>query len=80
MQIGSYSGKGLLKDGYTYICEFSVGELPQGKKKYQFLEEYSYIQNSESDSETEDLLEIEDIPREEVLEMINHFPQDIEQF
>ena len=38
------------------------------------MEEYSYIQNTESDYATENLLEIEDIPREEVLEMIKSLP------
>ena len=74
-QISSYSGKGSFEGWLRRIfVNLALENYRKEKKKYQFLEEYSYIQNSESDSETEDLLEIEDIPREEVLEMIKSLP------
>jgi RNA polymerase sigma-70 factor (ECF subfamily) len=44
------------------------------KKKNQFIEEYSYILNNEDDSQSDDLIEIGDIPREQVLDMIKSLP------
>lgn len=75
MQIGSYSGKGSFEGWLRRIfVNLALENFRKEKKKHQFMEEYSYIQNSESDYATENLLEIEDIPREEVLEMIKSLP------
>ncbi len=38
------------------------------------MEEYGYLQTNESDIPEDDMLDIDDIPREEVLEMIKSLP------
>ena len=75
MQIGSYSGKGSFEGWLRRIfVNLALENFRKEKKKHQFMEEYSYIQSNESDIPTEDLLDIEDIPREKVLEMIKSLP------
>lgn len=75
MQIGSYSGKGSFEGWLRRIfVNLALENFRKEKKKNQFMEEYSYMQNIESDIPTEDLLEIDDIPREDVFEMIKSLP------
>ena len=75
MQISSYSGKGSFEGWLRRIfVNLALENYRKEKKKLQFMEEYNYIQSNESDIPTEDLLEIEDIPREKVLEMIKSLP------
>lgn len=74
-QIGSYSGKGSFEGWLRRIfVNMALENFRKEKKKHQFIEEYSYIKSNESDAPAEDLLEIEDIPREDVLELISSLP------
>jgi hypothetical protein len=46
------------------------------KQKYRFMEEYSYVNADESEIQADNSLDIENIPREEVLDMIKNLPPD----
>ncbi len=74
-QISSYSGKGSVEGWLRRIfVNLALENYRKEKKKHQFMEEYSYIQNNESDNQTDDLLEIEDIPREKLFDIIKSLP------
>ncbi len=74
-QIGSYSGKGSFEGWLRRIfVNLALENFRKEKKKIQFMEEYSYMQNSNSDASTDDILDIEDIPREEVFDLIRSLP------
>lgn len=74
-QIGSYSGKGSFEGWLRRIfVNLALENYRKEKKKYQFLEEYSYFKTNEIDSPADDLLDIGDIPREEVLSIIKGLP------
>lgn len=72
-QIGSFKGKGSFEGWLRRIfVNLALENYRNEKKKTQFLEEYGYIHANESNAPTDDLLDIEDIPREEVFEMIRN--------
>jgi RNA polymerase sigma-70 factor (ECF subfamily) len=74
-QISSYSGKGSFEGWLRRIfVNLALENFRKEKKKNQFIEEYSYILNNEDDSQSDDLIEIGDIPREQVLDMIKSLP------
>ncbi len=74
-QIGSFSGKGSFEGWLRRIfVNLALENFRKEKQKNRFLEEYSYISAHESDDDADDLLDIENIPREEVLEMIRNLP------
>jgi len=74
-QIGSFSGKGSFEGWLRRIfVNLALENFRKEKQKNRFLEEYSYISAQESDDYADDLLDIENIPREEVLEMIRDLP------
>ncbi len=73
--IGSYSGKGSFEGWLRRIfVNIALENYRNEKKKYQFLEQYSYEKTNESDSPADDLLDIGDIPREEVFAIIKSLP------
>ena len=74
-QIGSFSGKGSFEGWLRRIfVNLALENFRKEKQKNRFLEEYSYISAHESGDYADDLLDIENIPREEVLEMIRNLP------
>lgn len=74
-QIGSFSGKGSFEGWLRRIfVNLALENFRKEKQKNRFLEEYSYLSAHESDDDADDLLDIENIPREEVLEMIRNLP------
>ena len=74
-QIGSFSGKGSFEGWLRRIfVNLALENFRKEKQKNRFLEEYGYIHAHETDDCADDLLDIENIPREEVLEMIRDLP------
>ena len=74
-QIGSFSGKGSFEGWLRRIfVNLALEEYRKEKQKLKFMEEYGYMSANESDLPEDDLLDIGDIPREEVLEMIRSLP------
>ncbi|HBB01831.1 MAG: RNA polymerase [Bacteroidetes bacterium GWD2_45_23] len=74
-QIGSYTGKGSFEGWLRRIfVNLALESFRKEKQKNRFLEEYGYMLANETDDDVNDLLDIEDIPREEVLEMIRDLP------
>ena len=74
-QIGSYTGKGSFEGWLRRIfVNLALESFRKEKQKNRFLEEYGYMLANETDDDVNDLLDIENIPREEVLEMIRDLP------
>lgn len=74
-QIGSYSGKGSFEGWLRRIfVNLALENFRKEKKKNRFMEEYSYIQNSDSDTSNDNILDIEGISKEEVFELIKSLP------
>lgn len=74
-QIGSYSGKGSFEGWLRRIfVNLALENFRKEKQKLKFMEEYGYMSANESNLQEDDLLDIGDIPREEVLEMIKSLP------
>ena len=74
-QISSYSGKGSFEGWLRRIfVNLALENFRKEKKKNRFMEEYRYIQNSDSDTSTEDFFDIEGIPHEKVFELIKSLP------
>ena len=73
--IGSYSGKGSFEGWLRRIfVNLALEDYRKEKQKLRFMEEYGYLLMNESDIPVDDMLDIDDIPREEVLEMIKSLP------
>lgn len=74
-QIGSYAGKGSFEGWLRRIfVNLALENYRKEKQKYRFMEEYSYINADESETPEDDSLDIENIPREEVFDMIRNLP------
>ena len=74
-QIGSFKGKGSFEGWMRRIfVNLALENHRKEKRKNIFLEEYGYFYASENDNTTDDLLDIEDIPKEAVFEMIRNLP------
>jgi len=76
-QIGSYSGKGSFEGWLRRIfVNLALENFRKEKQKNRFMEEYSYqmANETENNGDNDDLLDIENIPREEVMEMIRDLP------
>ena len=74
-QIGSYTGKGSFEGWLRRIfVNLALENFRKEKQKNRFLEEYGYMVANETDDDVNDLLDIENIPREDVLEMIRDLP------
>lgn len=74
-QIGTFSGKGSFEGWLRRIfVNLALESYRKEKQKYRFIEEYSYLHADEMDTQSDNLLDIEDIPREEVLELISSLP------
>ena len=74
-QIGSYTGKGSFEGWLRRIfVNLALESFRKEKQKNRFLEEYGYMLANETDDDVNDLLDIEKIPREEVLGMIRDLP------
>ena len=74
-QIGSFSGKGSFEGWLRKIfVNLALEDYRKEKQKLKFMEEYTYISDNEHYAPDGDLLDIGDIPREEVLGMIRDLP------
>ncbi|HBG58194.1 RNA polymerase sigma factor [Proteiniphilum sp. UBA1028] len=74
-QIGSFSGKGSFEGWLRRIfVNLALENFRKEKQKNRFLEEYGYLYAHEAEEDADDLLDIENIPREEVMEMIRNLP------
>ena len=74
-QIGSFSGKGSFEGWLRRIfVNLALENYRKEKQKYRFIEEYSYIHADESETQADNSLDIGNIPREEVLDMIRKLP------
>ena len=74
-QIGSYRGNGSFEGWMRRIFVNSALEnYRKEKQKNRFLEEYGFMQTNITETPEDELLDIENIPREEVLEMIRALP------
>lgn len=74
-QIGSYRGNGSFEGWLRRIfVNLALENYRKEKQKNRFLEEYSIMHANNTESSEDDMLDIENIPREEVLEMIRELP------
>lgn len=74
-QIGSYEGKGSFEGWLRRIfVNVALENYRKEKKKHLFLEEYGHMFTNETEAYADDLLDIEDIPKEEIFEMISNLP------
>lgn len=74
-QIGSFSSKGSFEGWLRRIfVNLALENYRKEQKKHRFIEEYSYLSNSDSNMMDEDSLDIENILQEEVFEMIRSLP------
>jgi RNA polymerase sigma-70 factor (ECF subfamily) len=74
-QIGSFTGKGSFEGWLRRIfVNLALENYRKEKRKNLFLEEYGQMYINESEDQADDLLDIEDIPREVVFEMIRNLP------
>ena len=74
-QIGSYSGKGSFEGWLRKIfVNLALEDYRKEKQKLKFIEEYGHLHVHEQELPEDDLLDIGDIPKEEVFEMIRDLP------
>jgi len=74
-QISSYRGNGSFEGWLRRIfVNLALENYRKEKQKNRFLEEYGIMKTNMTESPTDDMLDIENIPREEVLEMIRDLP------
>ena len=74
-QIGSFSGKGSFEGWLRRIfVNLALENYRKEKRRNLFLEEYGYMFTNETDKLDDDLLDIEDIPKEMVFEIIRNLP------
>nr|WP_238867904.1 MULTISPECIES: RNA polymerase sigma factor [Proteiniphilum] len=74
-QICSYSGRGSFEGWMRRIfVNLALENYRKEKQKYRFMEEYRYIHGGEANMPEDDILDIGNIPREKVLEMIRDLP------
>ncbi len=74
-QIGSFSGRGSFEGWLRKIfVNLALEDYRKEKQKLKFMDEYRYMSDKESSFQEDDLLDIGDIPREEVLDMIRNLP------
>lgn len=75
-QIGSYTGKGSFEGWLRRIfVNVALENYRQEQKTHRFLSEYESEMNGEFDAPHDDMLDIENIPREDVMRMIRELPQ-----
>jgi len=75
-QIGSFRGKGSFEGWLRRIfVNLALENYRKEKLKNRFLEEYGMQHSIEQEAPDDDPLDIGDIPREEVLDMIRDLPQ-----
>ncbi|HHU26029.1 MAG TPA: RNA polymerase sigma factor [Bacteroidales bacterium] len=74
-KIGSYTGKGSFEGWLRRIfVNLALEHYRAEKQKLKFMDEYGYHSSNTVELQEDDLLDIGDIPREEVLEMIRSLP------
>lgn len=74
-QIGSYEGKGSFEGWLRRIfVNLALENFRKEKQKNRFLEEYGYMMDNQAFEDEDDILEIADISRETILEMIRDLP------
>ncbi|MPM66946.1 ECF RNA polymerase sigma factor SigW [bioreactor metagenome] len=75
-QIGSYSGKGSFEGWLRKIfVNLALENYRQEKKKFDFLSDYGKDKADFFDTPEDDSLEIGDIPRQELLNIIHEMPE-----
>lgn len=74
-QIGSFTGKGSFEGWMRRIfVNLALENYRKEKRKNIFLEEYGSMLINETETPADDFLEIEDIPKEEIFEIISNLP------
>jgi len=74
-KIGSYTGKGSFEGWLRRIfVNLALEHYRKEKQKVKFMDEYGYFASNVVELQEDDLLDIGDIPRAEVLEMIRSLP------
>ena len=74
-QIGTFEGKGSFEGWLRRIfVNLALENFRKEKQKNRFLEEYGYMIDNHTYEDVDDLLDIEDISREMILEMIRGLP------
>lgn len=74
-QISSYKGKGSFEGWIRRIfVNLALENYRKEKQKNRFLEEYGFLHANSTETLEDDILDIENIPRKEVLEMIRDLP------
>ncbi len=74
-KISSYTGKGSFEGWLRRIfVNLALEHYRSEKQKVKFMDEYGYLSTNEVELQEDDLLDIGDIPRAEVLEMIRSLP------
>lgn len=75
-QIGSYSGKGSFEGWLRKIfVNLALENYRQEKKKFHFLNDYGKENSELFDVPEDDCLEVGDIPRQELLDIIRKMPE-----
>lgn len=75
-QIGSYSGKGSFEGWLRKIfVNLALENYRQEKKKFDFLSDYGKDETDFLDTPEDDSLDIGDIPRQELLNIIHGMPE-----
>lgn len=74
-QVGSYSGRGSFEGWMRRIfVNLALENYRKEKQKYRFIDEYGYEASTDAYHHEDDPLDIDDIPREEVFDMIRSLP------
>lgn len=75
-QIGSYSGKGSFEGWLRKIfVNLALENYRQEKKKFNFLSDYTKDEADFLDTPEDDSLDVGDIPRQELLNIIHQMPE-----
>jgi RNA polymerase sigma-70 factor (ECF subfamily) len=75
-QIGSYSGKGSFEGWLRKIfVNLALENYRQEKKRFNFLNDYGKDNSDFWDTPEDDSLEVGDIPRQELLNIIREMPE-----
>ncbi len=75
-QIGSYSGKGSFEGWLRKIfVNIALENYRQEKKKFDFLNDYGKDESAFLDTPEDDSLDVGDIPRQELLNVIREMPE-----
>lgn len=74
-QIGSFSGRGSFEGWLRRIfVNLALENYRREKQKYRVMEEYGYIHTDDTETPADSSLDIKDIPKEEVFNLIKSLP------